>query len=177
MWAACSAWSPFSCSAGWSPAWSWGTAETRRCSLSAEKVRWTGWSLNGQGNQIAHKGAHKIWSQWTRTHLEEESSDHISVGLRHDPQLGLRARQLALVVHSPSLPIPGQPTCSLVQIIRNTREWNWKSGFVTSLQLPQLLQNRLLLFSPLLMQFVPAISNAVSNCNIVISVGLLWWKL
>lgn len=177
MWAACSAWSPSSCSAGWSPAWSWGTAETRRCSLSAEKIRWADWKPDPPQRStyvwFGHSG------QVVRTHLEEESSDHISVGLRHDPQLGLRARQLALVVHSPALPIPGQPTCSLelVQIIRNTREWNWKSGFVTSLQLPQLLQNRLLLFSPLLMQFVPAISNAVSNCNIVISVGLLWWKL
>ena len=94
MWAACSALSRASCSAGWSPAWSSSTAGTRRCCRSTGKEMVI--MLQSSSKKIATPS----------TYLEEEGADHVPVRLWHDPQLGLGAAQLALVVHSSPLPVP-----------------------------------------------------------------------
>ena len=94
MWAACSALSRASCSAGWNPAWSSSIAGTRRCCRSTGKEMVI--MLQSSSKKIATPS----------TYLEEEGADHVSVRLWHDPQLGLGAAQLALVVHSSPLPVP-----------------------------------------------------------------------
>ena len=94
MWAACSALSRASCSAGWNPAWSSSTAGTHRCCRSTAKELVTIYQSSG------------IKIVTPSVHLEKEGADHVSVRLWHDPQLGLGAAQLALVVHSSPLPVP-----------------------------------------------------------------------